>query len=160
MSKNLEKKKKMLDWIQRSSSLWVLRNFSNHMIRQARIGDTVLVTSREMTDGTPKHCRGSGGVKRGKDDGKQNTIGQHSVEFWTSVPQRPNLFWPQFSNGNIKGVFESETTETSIIDVVVSHNYNPFLQNFPAILAEEFSRRVKNSGLMPNFQIFGLKLRA
>ncbi len=40
------------DWILRgpsSSSFWVPRNLSNHMDRQARTHDTVLVKSREMT---------------------------------------------------------------------------------------------------------------
>ncbi len=40
------------DWILRGprwSSFWLLRNLSNHMDRQARTGDTVLVMSREMT---------------------------------------------------------------------------------------------------------------
>ncbi len=33
----------------RSSSFWIPRNLSHHMIRQARTGDTVLVKIREMT---------------------------------------------------------------------------------------------------------------
>ncbi len=43
------------EWIlrdPRSSSFWFPRNLSYHMIRQARIGDTVLVKSREMTGRT------------------------------------------------------------------------------------------------------------
>jgi hypothetical protein len=35
-----------------SSSLWLPRNLFNHMDRQARIGDTVMVKSREMTGGS------------------------------------------------------------------------------------------------------------
>jgi hypothetical protein len=35
-----------------SSSFWVPRNLSHHMIRQARTGDTVLVYSTEMTGRT------------------------------------------------------------------------------------------------------------
>jgi len=43
------------DWIlrgPRSSSFWVPRNLSQKMVRQARIGDTALVKSREMTGRT------------------------------------------------------------------------------------------------------------
>jgi hypothetical protein len=43
------------DWIlrgPRSSSFWVPRNLSHHMIRQARTGVTMLVKSREMTGRT------------------------------------------------------------------------------------------------------------
>jgi hypothetical protein len=49
------------------------RNLSNHMDRQARTGDTVLVKSREMTGRSqtlPWWLKGRGG----KDDRKQNTL--------------------------------------------------------------------------------------
>jgi hypothetical protein len=36
----------------RSSSFWVSQNLSHHMDRQASIGDTVFVKSREMTGRT------------------------------------------------------------------------------------------------------------
>ncbi len=57
----------------RSSTFWVPRNLSHHMImiRQARAGDTVLVKSREMTGGNqtlPRWLRGEG-----KDDRKQSS---------------------------------------------------------------------------------------
>ncbi len=40
------------DWILKglsSSYIWVPRNLSHHMDKQARIGDTVLVSNIEMT---------------------------------------------------------------------------------------------------------------
>ncbi len=51
------------DWIVRgnSSSFWVPRNLTTHMIRQAHTGDTVLVKGREMTGRTQKHCHVAGG---------------------------------------------------------------------------------------------------
>ncbi len=60
------------DWILRgpwSSSFWIPRNLSDHMIRQASIGNTI-----ERWQGGPKHCRGGWGGRRGKDDRKQNTL--------------------------------------------------------------------------------------
>ncbi len=49
------------DWI---LLFWLPQNLSNHMDRQARTSDTVLVKSREMT-GTvrPNYCRGGRGQK-------------------------------------------------------------------------------------------------
>jgi hypothetical protein len=53
---------------------WVPRNLSHHIIRLARIGDTVLVTSREMTGRTQTLHAVVAGGRRGKDDSKQNTL--------------------------------------------------------------------------------------
>ncbi len=66
------------DWILRgpcSSSFRLPRNLSNHMERQARTSDTVLVNRREMTgrSQTLPWCLGGGGIKT-KDDRKQNTL--------------------------------------------------------------------------------------
>jgi hypothetical protein len=58
----------------RSSSFWLPRNLSNHMDRQARIRDTVLVKSREITGKSQKKPCRSGWGRRGKDDIKQNTL--------------------------------------------------------------------------------------
>ncbi len=79
----------------RSSSFWVPGNLSNHMDRQARTSDTVLVRVERWQEGA-KHCSGGwGGVgvsksremtgrsqtlqwwlggSRGKDHRKQNTL--------------------------------------------------------------------------------------
>jgi hypothetical protein len=49
----------------RSFSFWLPRNLSNHMIRQARTGDTVLVNSRE-TGAESNTGRGEKGSRRQK----------------------------------------------------------------------------------------------
>ncbi len=65
------------DWMlrgPRSSSFWFPRNLSDHMVRQARTGDTGKTNSRGMTGIGPKHCRAGGWGRRGKDDRKQNAL--------------------------------------------------------------------------------------
>jgi hypothetical protein len=54
----------------RSSSFWVPRNLSHHMIRQACFGDTVLVKSRKMTGRNQTLPCWLGG-RRGKDEGNK-----------------------------------------------------------------------------------------
>ncbi len=63
-------------WILRgplSSSFWLPRNLSNHMDRQARTGDTMLLENREMTGRSQTLLRWLG-VRKCKDDRKQNTV--------------------------------------------------------------------------------------
>ncbi len=67
------------EWILRGSATLPFvshENLSNHMGRQARAGDTVLVKSREMISIGAKHCRG-GWEEGGKDDRKQNTLNEY-----------------------------------------------------------------------------------
>ncbi len=49
------------DCILRSSSFWVPRNLSHHMIKQTRTDDTVLVKSKEMAGRTQKLSMVAGG---------------------------------------------------------------------------------------------------
>jgi hypothetical protein len=57
----------------RSSSFWVPLNLFNHIHRQSRIRDAVLVKSIERLLLGAKHCRGGWGG-RGKDDRKHNKL--------------------------------------------------------------------------------------
>ncbi len=61
-----------------NTTFWVPRNLYNHKDRQARISDTVLVKSIEMTSRsqTLPWWLGEG---RGKDDRKQNTLAPLSL---------------------------------------------------------------------------------
>jgi len=51
----------------------------NHMVRQARTGDTVLAKSREMTGRTQTLPWPGGWGRTGKDDRKQNTLAPQSI---------------------------------------------------------------------------------
>ncbi len=88
----------------------VPRNLSNHMVRQARNGDTLLAKSREMTGRTQNTAVVTGG-RTGKDDRKQNTLATLGLRYLSLQSGQTTKFSVSLSPRSQRGYNSVERAE-------------------------------------------------